>query len=361
MALIGDAVPWVFVAAGVGLLVAAELTVRAFAPRVAPLLEWRDWECQHKAEAIEGLGRRGGASVVAVGSSTMNAAFDAQQSTDILRLDRPAFNAALNAATFRTLELWLLGFVIPKLQPDLIVLGLDSFQFSDNNLVGERGFKMFRSSMAWRHRRADASAFQRLLRWAEEHSFLVRYRHFFREPGRWGMKPPPFTTRVRRFVKEFRGSFARDRGKRAAVSPLGMLEALSLFGRTPYETVRTDRMREAWVRFVKDYRIGSSELDALGRIVDAIRAADVALLLVLMPATQDWVDFHPRGAQDFDAFKVAVAGFVAERDAPFLDARSGFTSLDEYADALHCNPVGRERFTGILSATVADLLGPVAR
>jgi hypothetical protein len=79
-----------------------------------------------------------------------------------------------------------------------------------------------------------------------------------------------------------------------------------------------------------------------------------------MPATQDWVEFHPRGAQDFEAFKAAVGRSVAEFDVPFVDARSEITSLDEYADALHCNPVGRERFTGIVSATVTDLLGPVA-
>jgi hypothetical protein len=195
----------------------------------------------------------------------------------------------------------------------------------------------------------------------EEHSYIVRYRHFLREPGRWGMKPPPLRTRARRFVKDFRGLFRKDRGKRAAVSAFGMLDALSFFGRTPYEFVRTERMREAWIRFVEDYRVGSAELAALGRIVRAIKNADIAVLFVLMPATQDWVEFHPNGERDFDAFKGAVVGLASDRDVPLLDARSEFTALTEFADALHCNPSGRERFTRLISGAVSDLLGPVSR
>jgi hypothetical protein len=360
LAITGGALTWVVIAAVslAAVVVAAELLVRAAAPRVCDLLEWRDWECQHKVAAIEDLAGQGGASVVVIGSSPTNSAFDAHLFTARNGLERPAFNAALNAASIRTLELWTTSVLLPKLRPDLLILGLNSSELSDNNLIGERGFRQFQRSSGWRRLRSHSSVGGRLLLWMEKRSFLIRYRHFLHEPGGWGMRAP---RRVRwmKSIRDPKRLFRKSRGEQVAVTPLGMLHALSVFRGVPYQL--TERVLATWGKIVLDYEVGGHELAALARLVDATRAAGVKFLMVLMPVTQDWIEIHPHGQQDFDRFKHALDSFVAERDVAFIDLMSEPWAREEYADAVHRNDEGREHFTNVLSGYTADLLASTAQ
>jgi len=348
----GSYLLWVAVAAGV--IIAAELAIRAAAPRIAHLLVWRDWECQHKVAAIESLAARGGASVVCIGSSPMNSAFDAQHFTELARLGRPAFNASLNAATIRTLEPWTREVLLPKLHPELLILGLNSSEVNDNNIVGERGFKMFQSSLGVRRlRRSTATIGQRLILWLEERSFLVRYRHFLREPGSWGMKIPP-SVRLRRLMKDAKGPFRRNRGETMSVTPFGMLHALAYFEGVPYQL--TDRVIKTWKQIVVDYEVGGHELAALRRLVESTRSAGTAVLIVLMPVTQDWIDVHADGRSDFDRFKRALDDFVEESGVAFVDLMPLLTERSDYADAVHRNSGGRKHYTEALHGFTTDLM-----
>ena len=332
--------------------------MRAAAPRVADLLEWRDWECQHKVVAIERLAAQGGTSVVVTGPSLVNSAFDPHLATELLGSRRPAFNAALNAASMRTLALWVGEVLLPKLRPELLVLGLNSSEFNDNNLVGQRGFDMFRDSLGWRRIRRDGSFWQRVLVGVEKRSFLVRYRHFLREPGRWGLTMS-FADRWRLLRKDFRHRFSRDRGKKAGVTPLGKLFALARFEGSPYQ-VANPRTLDAWQRIVQSYEVGGHELAALGGLVDRARATGTDVLIVRMPVTRDWIDLHPNGNDDYELFERSLEAFVATREVPLLDVLAEFPSLDEYTDAAHLNEAGRERFTRIVCTAAADLLGTVS-
>jgi hypothetical protein len=360
LAITGGVLPWVVIAAAslLAVLVAAELTVRAAAPKVCDLLEWRDWECQHKVAAIEDLAGQGGASVVVIGSSPTNSAFDAHLFTARNGLERPAFNAALNAASIRTLELWTTGVVLPKLRPDLLILGLNSSELSDNNLIGERGFRQFERSIGWRRLWPNASVGGRLLLWMEKRSFLIRYRHFLHEPGGWGMRAP-LRVRWMKSIREPKRLFRKSRGEQATVTSLGMLHALSVFRGAPYQL--SERVLTTWEKILRDYEAGGHELAALGRLVDSTRAAGVKFLMVLMPVTQDWIEIHPHGQRDFDRFKHVLDDFVAERDVAFVDLMPEPWAREEYADAVHRNDEGREHFTNVLSASITDLLASTAQ
>lgn len=355
MAIIGVVSVWAAVVAGVVVtLLAAELAVRFLAPRVADLLVWRDWECQHKVDAIDRLARQGGASVVTIGASPMNSAFDPHLCTNLLGLSRPAFNAALNAATIRSLELWTLGVVLPRLRPDLLVLALNSSELSDKSLVGERWLRLFQMSMGWRRLRQDPSPTQRALLKLETWSFLVRYRHFFREPGSWG-RNVSLTVRYRRLKNDPRFHFRKTRGARARVSDLGMLHALSKFRDPPYKL--SDTVIKTWKEIIENYHVGGHELAALHRLVDGTRATGTSVLIVLMPVTQDWIDLHGDGQRDFDRFRRVLDSYIAESGVPFVDMMRELTSWDEYADAVHRNLAGQRHFTEVLSRHVADRLG----
>src|SRR5437879_5105086 len=116
-----DIVVWLVVAIG-GLVLAfaaAEIALRLTSSKLRPLTEWRSWEMQHKVAAMDEVAREGGASVVAIGSSMINAAVDPDRLSLQLRRSRPAFNAGLNGAGIRLLELWTLKVVVPTLRPDV--------------------------------------------------------------------------------------------------------------------------------------------------------------------------------------------------------------------------------------------------
>ena len=360
MAIAGGASTWVVIAAAslAAVVVGAELMVRAAAPRVSDLLEWRDWECQHKVAAIDDLAERGGASVVMIGPSITNAAFDAHQFTETNRLPRPAFNASLNATTVRTLELWTRDVVLPRLRPDLLILGINSSELSDHSLLAERVYRQFVESRAWRALHPRASRGRRMLLWAEERSFLVRYRHFLREPGDWGMRAP-MHVRVGRSMRHPKRLFGKSRGRRAAVTPLGMLHALWVFRDVPYQL--RERVLAIWKTAIVPYEVGGQELAALGRLADATRDAGVSFAIVVMPVTDDYINIHPHGRQDYDRFRHVLDTFVRERAIPLIDLMAEIPSHEGYADPVHRNDEGRRSFTEILSSCAAGLIQPDAR
>jgi hypothetical protein len=160
-------------------------------------------------------------------------------------------------------------------------------------------------------------------------------------------------------IREPKRFFRKGRGQRAEVTQLGMLHALSVFTDVPYQL--TERVLTTWKKIIHPYEVGGHELAALGRLVDGTRAAGVQFLMVLMPVTQDWIDLHPHGQQDFDRFRQVLAAFVGDRDIPFIDLMPEPASRDGYADAVHRNDEGRRRFTEMLSRYTADFLTPVAR
>ena len=360
LAFLGPVSRWVVLAAGCLLAAAllAELAVRRAAPRVCDLLQWRDWECQQKVAAIDALAARGGASIVMIGSSPTNAAFDSHRFTQMNRLERPAFNAALNAASLRTLELWARDVVLPRLRPDVLILGLNSSELSDHNLVGERGYRQFVESRGWRALHPEASIGRRWLLWAEDRSFLVRYRHFFREPGGWGMRAP-LRVRLARSMRDPKRLFRKSRGRQVEVTPLGMLHALSVFRGVPYG--HTERVLGTWKRIVVDYEVGGHELAALARLADATRDAGVSFVMVLMPVTQDWIDIHPHGREDFDRFRRVLDTFARDHGVPLIDLMPTIPSRDGYADAVHRNDEGRRAFTEMLSSHAGSYMPARAR
>lgn len=331
----------------------AEIVVRLLAPHVATLLEWRDWECHHKAKAIDALSQQVGASVVAIGSSLTNAAFDPHQATEILGGPRPAFNAALNGATMRQLELWTRDVVLPNLRPERVLLGVYSGSLNDNNVPAARGLAMFRSAYGWRKVRPGSTFFQRAFLVGERFSYLIRYRHFLREPSSWALPPSPFD-RFKKFWKNVGSRFDKARGRKAGCSDLGRLHALDMFA-GPYKIGRP-RMQQAWERFLAGYTVGGHEMQALGRIVDLIRSSGAQVTIVRMPVTEDWMRFHPNGRSDFERFERAVDAFAAERDVALRDLKPAFAALDEFTDALHLNEAGRKRFTALICA---ELFGSV--
>lgn len=309
-------------------LIAAELLLRSVRPKLRPLSDWRNWEIQHKVEALDALARDGGASVVAVGSSTMNAAVEPDFLSKLTGRTRPAFNAALNGAGTRLIELWVLRILLPRLRPDVVVIGLGSGDVNAGNIVASDLLRSFLSAPAWE----DLTKGSTPMRWMhllERKSLLVRYRRYL---GRSSLfQPDPFQ----------RASVCRR---------LGLLRWFLVFRYRPYKI--EDRQLLIWKDSLNEFEVGREEIEALGRLVDELRAAGVIPIIVKTPVTKDWVDLHPAG---FKAFEEALESMVRDRDVIYADLMAPFTSIEDFADPVHVNGNGQERFTKLLAEVIADI------
>ena len=310
----------------VGLLVAAELALRALRSRL-PLRDWWNWEAENKVRTMTRLSKHGGASVAVIGSSMIQAALDPELLWELVPSERPPFNAALNGANACTIELWTRHLVIPLLRPEVVVLGVDSLEMNDNTRT--KIFDRLSTARPWLRMKDEAPLLRRLLYRFERISYLIRFRRLVSR-----------TARERAAV-----------GRRGSdVTPLGYTVLARKFHNRPYHA--TDEQRAVWNLALNEYATGGRQLAALNRLLDELLATGIRVIVVNMPTTKDWIDQHPRDGADFASYETAVAKLVQGRDVSFVDLSWEFPQDDYFGDPVHVNGRGQERFT----RTVADLL-----
>ncbi|MGH2726758.1 MAG: hypothetical protein ACRDKS_07250, partial [Actinomycetota bacterium] len=308
-------------------LAAAERTLRATASSLAPLNSWNDWEATNKVERMDALAARGGASVVFVGSSMVNAAADPALFSRLLGVKRPAFNAALNGASARLIDLWTLDVVVPRLRPKVVVIGLSSRELNDNGFASARIFRAVRRSPGGRSIAGDLSPTERIQSIGERALYLVRYRTRLRHPSTLTADPE---------VK-----------RPATVGPLGVLDALRIFDHATYRV--PERFRdEVFPQSLDGFVMGGKEFDALGHLVSTLITQKIRVVLVEMPVTDDTIAAHPQGANDYRRFEDVVGIFA--RSTQLVDADAWFPGTSDFADPMHLNGTGREEFTRRLAA-----------
>jgi hypothetical protein len=289
----------------------------------------------HKVAAANDLAKQGGASVVAVGSSMVNAAIDPELLSQLLGETRPSFNGGLNGAGIRLVELWTLRVLLPRLRPNIVVIGLGSHELNSGNTVAQRLLEGLLTSSAWSDLVGEGSLWERLIRGAEKKFFVVRYR---RHLGRSTL-------------------FRNPRSRQASTCRrLGTPRALLLFRFRAYRS--EERQIQIWKELLNHFEVGDGEMAALGRLIDGLRAARITPLLVRMPITRDWIDLHPGGGVDFERFERALSFFALERRVPYADIASEFDSLEDYADPVHLNGKGLLRFTNILAEFIKGVPTP---
>ncbi len=313
------------IVAALVVLVLAEIALRVAAPKLGPLNTWNDWEATRKVEVMDALAAKGGASVVFVGSSMTNAALDPLLYSQLSGAPRPAFNAALNGAGTRLFDLWTLRVVVPRLRPKVVVVGLSSRELNDLGSSSEHAYESVRGSPGGRSVATDLSPTEWILR-AGDQSYLVRYRQRLRSPSTLFDTPPG--------------------AGRASVGPLGQLAALRIFNRPQYLT--EDFHKNVVPRTLARYSVGGRALSSLRHMVEELTAAKIRVVLVEMPVTQDAIDAHPRGADDYRLFEQILGTFASRTQV--IDAHAWFEGTAEFADPFHLNSKGRARFTQQLDA-----------
>jgi hypothetical protein len=307
------------------LVLLAELAIRAAEPKLQDPLLWPGWEAQNKVVAMDRLGGRGGASVAFVGSSMVQAGLNAEIATRQLEGKRPAFNAALNGSDMRATDIWTREVVVPRLRPDVVVVGFNSGELNDHWNEPDSLYARLIESPYGKRAAGEGGVLAQIDAWLIDRSSLVRHRTVLRNPV---------------------DAFTRDRAqRRLRVDPLGRFLALENFQQRPY-TSGLSKQLGAWDEVFRNYRPGGLQFDALRRLVRDLTSRGIKVVLVRMPVTKDIIPLHPTGAADREAFGRALESFASSHPVAFLDGEATINyDTAQFVDPLHLNTTGERTLT----------------
>jgi hypothetical protein len=310
----------------VATLVLAEVTVRLVAGSLPPPAGWPSDEYPQKDDRMAELADDGGAGVVIVGSSVADVSID----PTALPHPRGAYNAGLAGATAWIVDVWARRLVVPRLDPDVVVVAVSSRDLNDNGLGVAGWDESFRASRGGQHLLGTESAADTVERWLTERSALVRYREVLRRPlEAWvGYEPP-------------------GREAFGAITDAGLQTVLL------DDSYRDDEYARTFFRAepLRDFALGGVQQAAFERLVTALAADGRRVIVVDVPVTEDYVEAHPAGATDMAAYRAVVDRVVADAGAELI--RPGIWDERLFSDALHLNGAGVDRLT----ALVAEALG----
>jgi hypothetical protein len=302
-------------------LAVAEGAVRARASSLPEPRRWSGPEMQVKEDRIAELEAAGGALVVLLGSSTVDAALDPSRMAGPGD-GRPVYNAATGAGSIDMISTWAREVAVPRLRPHTVVLGLASRELTPHDTEQQRHTAEFFDSPAVRHLTDREPLLDRVERRLSAWSYVVRYRNVLRQPHQlWG------SHRTGEFgeVVAADGQFEGFRAGRYVPSP---------------EQARFVR------RILRDYEIGRHQLGVLRDLLAHLRSHVERVVVVNMPVTADYVSLHPRGARDYDAYVDVLRAEADRAGAELVDA--GVWPDELFADTAHVNGAGSQRLTALV-------------
>jgi hypothetical protein len=307
------------------LVLLAELAIRAAEPKLRDPLLWPGWEAQNKVVAMDRLGGHRGASVAFVGSSMVNAGLSAEVATRELRGKRPAFNAALNGSDLRATSIWTREVVVPRLHPDVVVVGFNSGELNDHWNEPDSLYARLIESPYGKRAAGEGGVLTQIDTWLMDRSSLIRHRTVLRNPM---------------------DAFSKERAqRRQGVDRLGRLIALENFQQRPY-TAGLSNQLGAWDEVFRNYRPGGEQFRAMDRLVRDLTRQGIKVVLVRMPVTMDVVPLHPTGVADREAFGRALMSFVSSHPVTFLDGEAAIGhETSQFVDPLHLNVAGERTLT----------------
>ena len=329
------ATPWsrrltVLVLVALAVLLAAELATRAIEAHLEAPLEWQSYETQTKVSQMDALGKHGGADIVFLGSSLMDTGleptiFDGQLGGHVV-----GYNAALSSSIPRMTEPWAQYVVVPKLHPKVIVLGLDSYDFTDEGPGRTAFLDAFLASPGARHAMGRSDVLQRFDRWLDGHSALWDHRFQLRDP-----ETLADAVLGRRPVEDPEAAAVEPDGRQSFDQDLPFANRV-VGGDLP----------------VGDWSLGTLDPAAVDRLIRFARSRGIKVVLVDMPVTNDYVARHPHGEADYETFIAAVQA-LATRDGATVVDLDGLRDHSLFADEVHLNKHGAQVFSTQLAAALA--------
>ena len=322
-------------------LVAALLVGEAAARVLGPLPPdrvWPDQEAQVKAEHAEVIARSGTRErLIFAGSSISDAAFDPSVVTTAAGWDISSYNYAQEGSAAATESQFLQAVAIPKVKPDIVVVGLTPNEINDGGTRQRELEDVQLNSRGYRQANGNPTVGDRLANFAARHSELLGHRQVLRDPYRL------FRDRGRGTVSEFNdvgtGALLRHRD-------------------TSYRVQTTKRANEP---SYGNFSAGGHQVEALEALVRWSGLRGVRVLFVELPVYRSGFDQvvadGPRTRREAHAALVALA---ADTCTDLLDLRAVLQTEDFWDDAVHVNGRGTVAVSQAVGRWLASL-GPGAK
>ncbi len=308
-------------------LLLSELVARVLAGGL-PNPDWNFPQTDRKVAQMEALAAAGEtADVVLIGNSSVNAAFLTDDLEALTGLGS-FYNAGLDGSSMRLTEDWTLKVVVPLVAPKTVVIGLTSRDLNDASSSNADVFEKYLTSRGRARFLGEETMGQQVQRTLSDVSALVRISPFIRDPASLVTQYNPDGPNTGEFILP-----GEDYNPR------------------PLDVTRT---RE---RALNDYTLGGIETESLTRMVDELEAQGIEVIVVEMPyVAEDYLDMHPNGVVDYEAYRSAVADFTGTRGLPYIDLADYPWTTAEFYDFLHVNSSG----IALVNAMLADGLITVA-
>jgi hypothetical protein len=304
-----------------GVLLLTELAARLLAPSlpVEPG-KWPRIEIAQKLDQMRSYVNEGKEiEVLFTGSSMMAGGVDPVAFTEAS--GRSGYNAAFAGPSMRTVTPWTLEIAEPLLNPDVVVVGIQSREFNDSGVKHQIMSEKFLTSPGYKETTSAVSS--ALVGPLEEVSYLLRYRRAFREPSllfRSIGEESLAAARVRHVIG--------TRGRRN--DEPGTYRAPERF------------LQDLYDKTLKDYEVGGPEYEALLDLHRGLAQRNIELILLNMPVTDDYWGAHADPEGDRQSYLDLIDDFVRETGATLIDAERSFPDNGSFRDPMHLDVEGRE-------------------
>ncbi len=227
---------------------------------------------------------------------------------------------------------WAQLVVIPRLRPDVVVLGVISRELSGNDPVTTEREQDFYAAPAVRHLLESENLLQRVERNIEDVSKLFEYRTVLRRP---------------RAIREFLGLSVAPAitDPNVYIAPDGQFRI--------FLTRKYEKVGGPFVDEMRSYELGDEQRVRLRQLLAFLSEHIEHVIVVNMPVTEEYVGSHPRKHEDYDAFSRVLKREAERVEASFIDA--GVWPDRFFGDLVHVNTVGSRRITRIIDAEIDSL------
>lgn len=319
------------------LVVAFELALRATEDQLPPIEQWPTSQVSAKVDQMEQLVSDGEKiDVVFVGSSVVEEGIDPVTFNTVA--NRTAYNAALGAASMRSLERFIVDVVLPLTQPDTVVVGVTPRDLNDGGISQSDFFDRLSGSPGMLMARTPQNPLEWVENWLFRHLAIFRLRPLLRDPGRL-FAAASGTDDQPELDSPEPGPFGSDR----------------TYAGEPYDN--SAAWGQPWVaRQVNNFSMGGTELESLRRLLSEMREEGVRVVVVNMPVSNDFADYLPDPSRDMATFDRLLETAAREYDATYLDAQDLF-AVEDFRDPAHLKPDAAAELTALVHDAIPQRTG----
>lgn len=289
---------------------------------------------QIKAAHLRELTGEACIDIVALGDSFAGFAVD----PDVLVARFPgssAYNAGLTGSVASIDAEWAQDHVVPITDPSVVLVVASSLTFAPDTplaaleLADWERARETRDGLLGTADRAAADLFP-----------LVRYRSRLADPDEWRR----LLTGEER-LDLFRDTF--DQTPDDIRNARGQVESARTFDpSTPQGQLATRGTEE---QLLRHWSVDPAQVEALRQLIQQLATDGHQPVLVTPPVTQQYIDGHPNGAEDYQRYVDTVEQLAAGATVPLVDLSGTWLPASAFVDTHHLNIDGAATFSNRLA------------